>query len=208
MSLYNVSDNPSNLDTWISFKSGNWDAYVALYNSHFKILNNYGYKFTGDTDLIEDAVHDLFVGLWTKRAKLGNPISVKNYLYKSLRNLLFRKMEKQKRFVSVGEDADYPFHFETSSDTTLIENESEQILRTKIKAVIDTLPSRQQEIIYLRFYEGLDYEEIADIMGLNKSSAYKLLYKAIGRLQENVKTGDLLLFLCLLLAKKDNFIIN
>jgi RNA polymerase sigma factor (sigma-70 family) len=208
MSLYIVSDHSSQHENWISFKAGNWDAYVKLYNAHFKILNNYGYRFTSETDLIEDAVHDLFVGLWTKRSGLTNPVSVKNYLYKSLRHLLLRKLEKQKRFVSVGEDADYPFHFEASSDTVFIENETEQILRSKIKTVIQTLPSRQQEIIYLRFYEGLDYEEIADIMALNKTSAYKLLYKAIGRLQENVKAGDLLLFLCLLLYKKTDFVIN
>nr|WP_232325412.1 sigma-70 family RNA polymerase sigma factor [Pedobacter panaciterrae] len=208
MAFNSVSDYSMNPDTWVSFKSGNWNAYVELYNTHFKILNNYGHKFTNNTELIEDAVHDLFVELWSKRTKLGNPISVRNYLYKSLRNLLFRKMEKQKRFVLVGENADYPFHFEASSDTIFIENESEQILQSKIKTVIQSLPSRQQEIIYLRFYEGLDYEEIADIMGLNKTSAYKLLYKAINKLQENVKAGDLFVFLTLLLLKKSSLVIN
>lgn len=208
MACYTVSDHSFQRETWVSFKSGNWDAYVKLYNAHFKILNNYGYRFTSETDLIEDAVHDLFVELWTKRSRLTNPVSVKNYLYKSLRHLLLRKLQKQKRFVSVGEDADYPFHFEASSDTIFIENETEQILRSKIQAVIQTLPSRQQEIVYLRFYEGLDYEEIAEIMELNKTSAYKLLYKAIARLQENVKAGELLFFLCLLFYKKNDFIIN
>src|SRR5688572_18364841 len=64
---------------WKSFKSGDWEAYTSLYHAYYRSLNNYGHKFTRDLNLIEDAIHDLFVTLWTNRDNLGNPISVKNY---------------------------------------------------------------------------------------------------------------------------------
>lgn len=202
MPLKNILHNETSYMEWNSFKSGDWNAYMQLYNTHFKALNNYGYKFTRDVSLIEDAVHDLFVNLWSKRSQLGNPVSVKNYLYKSLRNLLFRKMEKQQRFVNIDADEDYPFNFEVSFDTVLMEGESEKALQKKVRDAVQSLPARQQEIVYLRFYEGLSYEEIADIMNLNISSTYKLLYKAIGKLQEKIKLADLLIVLCLLASKR------
>jgi RNA polymerase sigma factor (sigma-70 family) len=190
-----VSIDEDNAAIWLAFKNGSWEAYTQLYNDHFKVLNNYGYKFTRDVNIIEDAVHDLFIKLWTNKATLGNPISVKNYLYKSLRSVIFRKMQTQSRFVDLADQAEYNFSFEISFDQQIIANEEERELQFKIKTVVKTLPARQQEIIYLRFYEGLGYEEIADIMEININSAYKLLYKAFNSLQTALKLSKLVVFL-------------
>ena len=76
-------------------------------------------------------------------------------------------------------------------------DEEEQELQKKIKFHVKALPARQQEIIYLRFYEGLGYDEIADIMEINISSAYKLIYKAFDNLQDVLKTSKLAIVLAL-----------
>lgn len=170
---------------WNAFKKGDWEAYTSLYHAYYRLLNNYGYKFTRDVDLIEDAIHDLFTTLWTNRENLGSPISVKNYLYKSIRNILFRKIKASSRFFNLQED-DESIPFEVSYDHQLILNEDEARLQKIIKDVLYKLPARQKEIIYLRFYDGLSYEEIADIMCIHVSSAYKLLYKALDNLQHSI----------------------
>lgn len=170
---------------WNAFKKGDWEAYTSLYHVYYRLLSNYGYKFTKDIDLIEDAIHDLFITLWTNRDNLGNPISVKNYLYKSIRNILFRKIKSASRFSNLHED-DESIPFEVSYDHQLILNEDEARVQQIIKDVLHQLPARQQEIIFLRFYDGLSYEEIADIMCIHVSSAYKLLYKALDNLQQSI----------------------
>ncbi|OUJ73213.1 RNA polymerase sigma factor [Hymenobacter crusticola] len=174
---------------WDLFKQGDWNAYTKLYNQYFKLLNNYGYKFTKDINFIEDAVQDLFVKLWTTRSNLGNPLSVKNYLYKSLRSTLFRKLQSNSRFTEIQDDNSLPF--EASFDQAVIATEQEQELRVKIKVVIDKLPARQQEIIYLRFYESFDYEEISDIMNITIASTYKLLYKALHSVESVFKDSNI-----------------
>lgn len=170
---------------WNAFKKGDWDAYTSLYHNYYRLLNNYCYKFTKDVNLIEDAIHDLFTTLWTSRDNLGNPPSVKNYLYKSIRNILFRKIKTESRFFDLQEN-DESIPFVVSYDHQLILGEEEKRLREIIQEVLHKLPARQQEIIYLRFYDGLSYEEIADIMCINVSSAYKLLYKALSNLQQSL----------------------
>ena len=170
---------------WNAFKRGDWDAYTSLYHAYYRPLNNYGYKFTRDVKLIEDAIHDLFITLWTNRDNLGNPLSVKNYLYKSIRNILFRKIKSQQRFSDIPEN-DEALPFEVSYDHQLILNEEEKSIQETLKHVLNKLPARQQEIIFLRFYDGLSYEEIADIMCIHVSSTYKLLYKALDNLQQSL----------------------
>jgi RNA polymerase sigma factor (sigma-70 family) len=170
---------------WNAFKAGDWDAYTSLYHAYFRLLNNYGYKFTRDVKLIEDVIHDLFVNLWTNRENLGNPFSVRNYLYKAVRNMLFRKIRNQSRFSDLTETDDH-VPFEVSFDHQLILNEEQKRIQDTLKSVLNQLPPRQREIVYLRFYDSLSYEEIADIMGINVSSTYKLLYKALENLQQSL----------------------
>lgn len=139
---------------WNSFKKGEWEAYAQLYDLYYRRLNNYGYKFTRDVSLIEDAIQDLFVKLWSNKDSLGSPPSVRNYMYKALRNTVFRKMKVQARFMAAPTD-EYNYTFEVAYDSQMILEEEERRLQEMIKGVINNLPARQQEIVYLRFYEGL-----------------------------------------------------
>ncbi|PSL30727.1 RNA polymerase sigma factor [Chitinophaga ginsengisoli] len=166
---------------WNAFKQGDWDAFTALYGEFYELLNNYGRKFTQDADLIQDVVHDLFVRLWTTRTRLGDPASVKNYLYKALRSALFRKIQSLSKFVEL-DNASGGFTVNFIPDASF--RQEEQELRSQVIALVNTLPARQQEIIFLRFYEGMSYEEIAVMMDINMSSTYKLLYKALDNLQK------------------------
>jgi RNA polymerase sigma-70 factor (family 1) len=175
---------------WQSFKRGEWDAYTRLYDAYFSTLNNYGHKFTRDKELIEDAVHDLFVRLWTTKGRLSDPVSVRNYLFKSLRNILLRKMKSEEKFTDI-DGQEYPLSFSISYGSETVKRMEDRELQEKIKSFIETLPPRQQEIIYLRFYEGLSYEEIADVMSISVKSAYKLLYKALENLQDTFGTSSL-----------------
>lgn len=183
---------------WKAFKESNWQSYAALYNTFYDALLNYGYKFTSDKVLIEDAIHDLFVRLWTSREKISNPVSVKNYLFKSLRNILFRKLKRMSKTRIVAVDDYHPgfeINFNTENENRVEDKEMQEMIRN----IINKLPARQQEIIFLRFYEGLSYEEIADIMDITVSSAYKLLYKALHKLQQTI--GSSLLFYILFVIK-------
>ena len=181
-------------NTWDAFKKGDWNAYTALYNEHFGLLNNYGYKFTRDASLIEDSVHDLFVRLWATRQNLGDPVSVKNYLFKSLRHILLRKIKKTTLFSERLDQDYYAFQVSYSHPPFAIEDRE---LQQQVRCIIDGLPARQQEIIYLRFYEGLSYDEIADIMSISINSTYKLLYKALDNLQASMGSSLLVSILCL-----------
>src|SRR5688500_13694910 len=135
---------------WESFKQGDWNAYTTIYNDFYKLLNNYGYKFTRDVSVIEDAIQDLFVKLWNNKTSLGNPLSVKNYLFKSLRGILFRKIKSHSRFMILSGDDDYAFTFEISYDHQLIAEEEYRELQQTIQNALRELPARQQEIVYLR----------------------------------------------------------
>ncbi|MEG1008032.1 MAG: sigma-70 region 4 domain-containing protein, partial [Bacteroides sp.] len=49
----------------------------------------------------------------------------------------------------------------------------------------NTLSPRQREIIYYRFYEDLQYDEICRLMDLNYQSAYNLFQRSLIKLRES-----------------------
>ncbi len=55
----------------------------------------------------------------------------------------------------------------------------------RLKSNIEKLTKRQREVIYLRFYQELDYDEIAGIMEINYHSVVNLIYEALRMLRKN-----------------------
>ncbi|MDR6559922.1 MULTISPECIES: sigma-70 family RNA polymerase sigma factor [unclassified Arcicella] len=170
---------------WKSFQEGDSKALGQLANNHYKILFNYATKFTKDRELIKDCIQDLFLYLWDHRETLQSSPFVTIYLLKSLRNNLFKKLNHEKRNHSDDLDSDLPFTEGINAESELIESELFVENEYKLKSILSSLPKRQQEVIFLKFYEALSIEEIADIMDMNKQSVSNLLHRAIINLKSN-----------------------
>jgi RNA polymerase sigma-70 factor (ECF subfamily) len=62
-----------------------------------------------------------------------------------------------------------------------------------VLGALERLSSRQKEIIYLKYYQNLSYEEVSEIMNINYQVARNLLYQAIKSLK-TILAGSLELF--------------
>lgn len=191
MMYYKYSDDET---LWNDFRSGNKEAFEYMYRAYVSILYNYGFKICQDKMLTKDAIQEVFLSLLTKYDKVNATNAIKLYLFKSLRVEIFKKLKAEQRFTDILlVDAD--FSMEYSAEDKMIEDEITMIRIRELAQVIEVLPRRQKEGIYLRFYEGMTYQEISDIMNIEVSSVYKMLYKAIEKLYENLamKNGNLFL---------------
>lgn len=191
MMYYKYSDDET---LWNDFRSGNKEAFEYMYRAYVSILYNYGFKICQDKMLTKDAIQEVFLSLLTKYDKVNATNAIKLYLFKSLRVEIFKKLKAEQHFTDIlSVDAD--FSMEYSAEDKMIEDEITMIRIRELAQVIEVLPRRQKECIYLRFYEGMTYQEISDIMNIEVSSVYKMLYKAIEKLYENLamKNGNLFL---------------
>ena len=183
----------------VAIRSGDYDAFTLLYNKYIEPLTQYGLKFIGDLPAVEDCLHDVFVWLWANRQKLDMHTSVKSYLFKAVRTTMMHWLQKQNRLrgLTPGEDPGYLFELHLTPETRVLQHESQRQLRQQIEAVMNTLTAKQKEVIYLRYYEGLNFEEIARNMNLSVKACYKLMGRAITILREKIP-GSLVLLTILL----------
>ncbi len=85
---------------------------------------------------------------------------------------------------------DYDFIVEFDVEHDQIINDGEKELTLKIKKTLEHLPPRQKEIVYLRYFEGLTFEDIAQIMDISKQSAHNLLQKSYKTFREKWSVTD------------------
>lgn len=178
-------------EIWEKVRQGSSEAFELLYEQHIRSLYNYGCKICDDNGLLEDSLQELFSSLWRKREAIIITHSIKHYLMLSLRRLLMRKLNRQRREFSQPDELSAYFNFEVelSVETQLINTQTKEELRAEVSNALQLLSKRQKEAIFLKYYENLDYEEIASIMDVNVASLYKLVSKGIKELRKNLKNG-------------------
>ncbi|MGV3558668.1 RNA polymerase sigma factor [Larkinella arboricola] len=189
MANFSLSDPASGFQTdaelWRQFKGDDELAFGMLAERYYKRLYGYGSKFSRDGEFIKDCIQDLFLELWDKRHNLSVPDSVKLYLLISLR----RKMQRKRSELKWMEDWE-ELSFESDRvgtfpiETAIIEDEASQYYIRKLQLLIPKLSRRQQEIIYLRFYENLDNQAIAELMSLSRQGVANLLWRTLRELKD------------------------
>jgi RNA polymerase sigma factor (sigma-70 family) len=164
---------------WLRLKNGDLTALESIYSAYVNAMISYGSRITCDEHLIKDAIQDLFIELWKSRENLANIAQPKYYLFRALRNKLIRNTSQQ---TVTGDDeladnqpATY-IHLEIA--------EQEAIQRNNLHQLLQQLPRRQQEVIYLRFYQDCSYETIADMMDMNYQSVLNLTQRALKSLRK------------------------
>ncbi|HEY0108753.1 MAG TPA: sigma-70 family RNA polymerase sigma factor [Fibrella sp.] len=188
----------SDAELWNDFVTGNRAAYACMYERYAKTLYNYGYKIAQNRQLTEDCLQDLFLTILETRDRLSRTDSIKFYLMRSLRREIVRRLQSEQRFDPTAA-ADRPdvldFQVEFHYEPTWLDSQISADRSAALLVELNALPPRQKEALFLKYFDNLSYEEIAGVMNIEQSSAYKIIYKAIAALQKRVGNSVLGLLL-------------
>ncbi|WKN45008.1 RNA polymerase sigma factor [Tunicatimonas pelagia] len=171
---------------WQSFCRGDRQALDTFYLKHVQPLYNYGRKVAEEQVSVEDAIQDVFVDLWQRRATLSVPDQPRLYLFRALRyQIIHQKKKQQKRrsFSALTVDTTIST---ASPEQDIVIRQSADLQYEVLRKVIKKLPVRQREIISLHFFEKLSCDEIGTIMQLQPQSVYNLLHRAITHLKKTL----------------------
>jgi RNA polymerase sigma factor (sigma-70 family) len=190
-------------ELWQSFQEGDKQSYAALYEVYFPVLYEYGMRLRKDAEIVKDCIQDLFVKLWVNRGNLKQTDAVRPYLYTALRNGILNRLSQAGRMAKREERASQTCSFDIcyTAEDTLIRMDEQAARSVYVTKALNRLTPRQKESIFLRFYVGLNYEEIAAIMQISVKASYKITGRAIDFMRKYFKEAaaySLLLVLLLL----------
>ena len=173
--------NEHDIHLWEQLRNGNKAALAELFELYFSQLYNYGRKICSDEEKVKDCIQDLFLEIWNQKNKMPL-LSVKAYLTKALQYKLIR-INKKSQLIEAFDGNGNEF-FDWSHETFIIKNEMDAEKVKKLLAAMQQLPKRQQEIIYLKYYLNLSYEEICDLMNIQYQVARNQVSSAINSLKK------------------------
>lgn len=185
-----------------SLRNGEESAFATLvYRYHGRLLR-LAQTFVWSQAVAEEVVQDTWIAVLKGIHRFEGRSSLKTWIFRILQNLAKTKGKREHRYLSffdVGGSTDAeedsriePERVPTSSQvtspratspTTYHENTPERLLGSKqslvqIEQAIQALPSNQRQVIILRDIEGLDSEEICQILNITATNQRVLLHRA------------------------------
>ncbi len=153
-----------------------------IYEEYFESLRGFLYYKTGNIDLAEDIVQEVFIKVWEKREEIRKE-TVKSLLYTMANNLMINHFNHQKVVVKHQGEAAHEMKMEQESPQfSLEEKEFERKLNDSIKA----LPDGCREVFLMNRIDKLKYGEIAERLDLSVKAIEKRMSKAISILKEQL----------------------
>jgi RNA polymerase sigma-70 factor (ECF subfamily) len=162
----------------ITSKGKDW--FTSVFDDHYEFIRNYLFYLSGDMDIAEDIVQDVFMKLWEIRDTVKDE-TVKPLLFRIARNLYYnthkRKMLDMK-FVSMAED-----NRENESPEYLLEMKE---FDAKLQKAISKLPEHCRTIFLMSRIDDLKYHEIAESMKISVKAVEKQVSKALKILRQHI----------------------
>ncbi|HLR32755.1 MAG TPA: sigma-70 family RNA polymerase sigma factor [Fodinibius sp.] len=181
LNFYDEAVNDS--EAWRALTGGDRGAYEFLFRKYYDDLYRYAVKFSGRSGMAEDHIQKLFLKIWRRRDKLQEVEAVKTYLWTALRRSMidtFRREKAERKYVEKYKNNS---RMQYSAEELVIRNEVNTIQSKELKEAIARLTSREREVLYLKFYEGMCYEEIEQIMSVSYQTSRNYVYRALQSLK-------------------------
>ncbi|WP_340105314.1 RNA polymerase sigma factor [Rhodohalobacter sp. 8-1] len=170
---------------WKKVRESDEESLGRLFGVTFDSLYSYGYRIIPHSDDVRDAIQEVFFQLWKYRENLSCPNSIRAYLFSSLRHELFNKKKASKRRNELFnkyriEEFDALINYNSWDEILKLEEKDSK----ELKRAIENLTPRQQEAIYLKYFEGLSTKELGKVMKMRTQSVYNLVFSAINNLRK------------------------
>lgn len=173
---------------WERMRLGDKDAFFGLYKSLYYDLVNFGIRTCGDSEISGEAADQVFITLWEKHEQLGRVDNVPAYLRTFLKRKVIRLLERKRKLdsalLNIGAEGVWQ---EMSYEEFIIRVQTDELMKYKLKSALEKLTFRQKQLVHLKFFEGLSYEQIAEQSNQTIKTAYNTIYDALKVLRKELK---------------------
>lgn len=159
--------------------------FLRAYDEHSDALFRHCYFKVHDRERAKDILQDTFTKTWGYMASGKEINNLKAFLYRTLNNLIIDEYRKKKE-VSLDvlhEDGFDPTSPETSTPELRFDGE----IALKL---LSQLPEPYHEAVFMRFVNGLEISEIADITGESENTVSVHIHRGLKKLKESFSQYD------------------
>ena len=174
----------------LKVKSGQLDLLGLLFERYNRPLYGFFLKLTYDQDLSEDLVQNVFMRIIKYRHTYKGDGKFSTWMFHMARNLFADHYRKEKR---KGYKEDISSAEQQLSDGLNAEQQrivGEEL--TLLDRAMQTLPEEKREVLVLSKYQGMKYQDIAELLEISESAVKVRIFRALKQLRatyEKLETG-------------------
>ncbi len=163
-----------------SVKNGTLDSLGPLFERYHVKLFNFFLRLTSNRETSEDLTQSVFHRILQFRHTYKENYPFRAWMYRMARNLHADHYRKHNRSMETFEESRHAVNSEGPAVDELEKKESKQ----RLLEALNRLPMKQKELLVLSRFEGLKYDEIAQIKGISVGAIKVRVHRAIARLRE------------------------
>jgi RNA polymerase sigma factor (sigma-70 family) len=166
------------LKIWNRYLEGDEEAFSSLFDMLYPNLFRYALQLSANEEWNKECIQLLFVEMWQVKSRFRKAVKPENYLMKVLRRKL---QQRSNSFYRLDQSYNYEPKTEFApQEAGIIRHQQNDLGRKAVTDALNCLTNHQREALFLRFYEGLGYDEIAAVMELKKTKyARTLIYRSL-----------------------------
>ena len=154
------------------------EVFLRLYADHFTAVLAYALRRVDRPEDAADVVADTFLVAWRRIAHVPVGDEARPWLYGVARRVLANQRRGEGRRTALGR------RLREELSAVVPDTSGEVVQRADVTAAMRRLSARDQEVLELHLWEGLEPREIADVLGLTTVVVRPRLSRARARLRE------------------------
>jgi RNA polymerase sigma-70 factor (ECF subfamily) len=162
---------------------GDGRAFHVLVDRHAQRMYRIAVSLVGNATDAEDVVQEAFAGAFKGLGGFEGRASVKTWLTR----ILFTQAAKWRRD-RVGKEMRSIDGVESSVESSIDSDDFGVEVRIDLHAALKRLSPEHREVLVLREFDGMAYEEIADVLGVPRGTIESRLHRARNELREKLKS--------------------
>ncbi len=162
--------------------------FATLYEHTVGSVYRYAYVLVHDAWLAEDVTAETYLRAWKGRSSYRGDGAALSWLMAIAHNVAISALRQRKETVDLHAVANQPLDGEDADlSGPLADQAREEELHGLLLQAIQQLTPEQQQVVYLRFFEGLSHQEIADRLGKRPGAVRAIQFRALGRLRQRLQ---------------------
>ena len=154
------------------------ETFRRLYAEHFDAILGYALRRTDRPDDAADVTAETFLVAWRRLAHVPPGPETRPWLYGVARRVLANHRRGDRRRTSLGD------RLRRELATVVPDHSDGLVQRADVTAAMRRLSARDQEVLELHLWEGLEPREIAEVLGLTTVVVRPRLSRARARLRD------------------------
>jgi RNA polymerase sigma-70 factor (ECF subfamily) len=155
------------------------EALGEIYDGYSEVIYRYIYRYLGEARLAEDLTAEVFLKLLEAiKVSQGPRTHLSAWLYRVAHNLVVDHFRRRPQAESLPLEEGL---VAASEDVTVVVEK--KLAQQQLRAAISHLTTDQQQIIVLKFVEGLSNAEVGQVLGKTKGAVESLQHRALAALQ-------------------------